>query len=72
MEQSQTQNLELLAEISAFCAKSGMSKSSFGSAAMGDPGLVSGLEGRREPRRATIRAIRHFMVTGERIRKEAL
>lgn len=57
---------DLIAEISAFCAARGMSRSAFGKAAMGDPSFVYDLEGGRECLPRTVRKVRHFLVTGER------
>lgn len=70
MQHTHTPNLEILSEIAAFCATSGISKSSFGSKSVGDPGLVFDLERKaREPRSRTVQAIRHFIRTGERMPK---
>ena len=61
---------DLLAEIAAHCAARGVSRSGFGQKAVGDPSLIPGLESGRELRSRTIRAIRHFMATGQRLTRE--
>jgi len=61
---SSTLHPDLLAEIEAFRAKSGMSKSAFGEAALGDPRFVFDVEVGRELRRKTIGRARHYMETG--------
>ncbi len=47
--------------IEAFLKESAMPPSVFGRAAVGDPRLVSDLRGGREPGRALIRRVEHFM-----------
>ena len=54
----------LLALINAHIAETGISKSAFGSAAVGDPGFVSGLEAGREPRTQTVVRVREYIATG--------
>lgn len=51
----------LRAEIAAFCAERGMTKTAFGKDALGDPGFVSGLEDGREPRWSTVQKVRRWM-----------
>jgi hypothetical protein len=57
-------HLDLLAEISGYIAKYGMSKTSFGTLALGDPRFVSDLEAGRECRRRTVERARAFMKSG--------
>lgn len=66
MQNTHPQHLDLLAIVEAFIASSGMSKSSFGVAAMGDPCFVDQLREGREPRRRTIRRVMEYIATGER------
>ncbi|NGQ91478.1 hypothetical protein G5V65_11275 [Rhodobacter sp. HX-7-19] len=66
MQHTHPQHLDLLAIVEAFIASSGMSKSSFGMAAMGDPCFVDQLRDGREPRRRTIKRVMEFIATGER------
>ena len=61
---------DLLAEIAAYCAARGVSRSGFGQGAVGDPSLIPGIEEGRELRSRTIRAIRHYMATGQRLTKD--
>lgn len=56
---------DLVAEIAAFCERSGVSKSAFGTAAVGDPRFVFDLESGREIRRRTYARVRHYLDTGE-------
>lgn len=57
----------ILNEIEAFCRAQHVALSTFGYRAVGDPALVATLRRGREPRRATVRQIRHYMLTGERL-----
>lgn len=66
MQHTYTPHLDLLAIVEAHIASSGMSKSSFGLAAMGDPCFVDQLREGREPRRRTVRRVMEFIATGER------
>ncbi len=53
---------DLLAEIAAFCASRGMSKTAFGKQAVSDPNLVSQVErGERQLLPKTVEKIRAFM-----------
>jgi hypothetical protein len=61
---SSTLHPDLLAEIEAFRAQHGMSKSAFGEAALGDPRFLFDLESGRELRRKTIGRVRHYIETG--------
>jgi hypothetical protein len=65
-----THHDDLLAEIAAYCAARGVSRSGFGQSAVGDPSLIPGLEAGRELRSRTIRAIRHYMATGQRLTRD--
>lgn len=65
MEHTKPQHMDLLALIRAHCAKSGMSKSSFGMKAVGDPSFVRQLEEGREPRSRVVSRVMEFMVTGK-------
>jgi hypothetical protein len=56
----------LRADVLRFCEASGMTKTAFGVAAMGDPGFVAGLENGREPRWETIQKVRRWMADAER------
>lgn len=60
----QTQHPELYAEIQAFCAAHGVSRSRFGIDALGDPAFMWTFEAGRELRRSTIAAIRLYMASG--------
>lgn len=62
---SNTPHLDLVTLIDAHCAKSSMSQSAFGLAAVGDPSFVRDLKEGREPRRATVRRVVDFMLTGK-------
>ena len=64
MEHPKAQHMDLLTLIRAHCAKSGMSKSSFGLKAVGDPSFVRQLEQGREPRSRVVARVMDFMVTG--------
>lgn len=64
MEHTKPQHLDLLSLIQAHCAKSGMSKSSFGMDAVGDPNFVRQLEEGREPRRRVVSRVMEYLVTG--------
>ena len=61
---SSTPHPDLLADIAAHCERTGLSRSAFGAAAVGDPRLVFDLEAGRELRRRTVERIRHFIETG--------
>ena len=61
---SKSHHPDLLAEIAAYCARNGQSKSAFGLAAVGDPRFVTDLEGGRECRSKTIARVRNYMVSG--------
>ncbi len=56
---------DLLADILAFCATRGLTKTEFGKAALNDPKFVFDLEAGRECRRATIRRVQRHL-TGQR------
>lgn len=56
--------IDLLAIIEAHCATSGVSKTSFGALAVGDPRLVDDLRKGREPRRKTVMRVMEFIATG--------
>lgn len=58
-------HLDLLAIVEAFLATSGMKKSAFGFAALGDPSFVDGLRSGRECRRRTVQRVMDYMATGE-------
>ena len=60
-----TPHLDLLAVIEAHCAKSGVSATSFGTLAVGDPNFVRNLKEGREPRRATVGRVMDFILTGK-------
>lgn len=64
MEHAKPPHLDLLSMIEAHCAKSCMSKSSFGLKAVGDPSFVAQLEEGREPRRRTVARVMEFIITG--------
>lgn len=64
MEHAKPPHVDLLSLIRAHCAKSGMSKSSFGMKAVGDPSFVAQLERGREPRRRIVARVMEYMVTG--------
>ena len=66
MENITSPHIDLLAMIEAHCARSGMSKSAFGTEALGDPRLVDDLREGREPRRKTVNRVLAFMATGKR------
>lgn len=59
-----TENLELLAEIDAHCAANGLTRSEFGTKALGDPSFVFDLEKGRDPRGRTIRRVKEFIAAG--------
>ncbi len=61
---SKTKHPDLHAEILAFCAARGVSKTRFGKDALRDPAFLATLEAGRELRRGTIEAVRRYMVTG--------
>lgn len=52
---------ELVAEISAFCERVGISRTTFGQMAVNDSALFTELKKGREPRRLTRQRIRDFM-----------
>lgn len=52
---------EILTEIEAFCARTGMAKTAFGRGAVNDPSLVADLEAGRELRRRQRERVRAFM-----------
>jgi hypothetical protein len=64
MEHLKAPHIDLLTMIDAHCAKSGMSKSSFGLKAVGDPSFVAQLERGREPRRRVVARVMEFIITG--------
>ena len=55
---------QLLAEITAYCEATGMSRTAFGACAVNDPSFVSDLEAGRECRMRTISRVRRFMESG--------
>lgn len=65
MEHITTPHMDILALVEKHLASSGMSKSAFGTAAVGDPCLVDDLRAGREPRRRTVARIMEYIVTGE-------
>lgn len=64
MEHAKPPHLDLLSLIRAHCAKSGISKSSFGLKAVGDPSFVRQLEEGREPRSRVVSRVMDYIVTG--------
>lgn len=58
-------HLDLLAIVESFLSTSGMSKSAFGFAAVGDPNFVDGLRAGRECRRRTVQRVMEYITTGE-------
>jgi len=64
MEHAKPPHLDLLSLIRAHCAKSGISKSSFGMKAVGDPSFVKQLEEGREPRSRVVSRVMDYIVTG--------
>ena len=57
-------HVALLTAITAFIAKSGMSKSAFGMDAVGDPAFVTDLESGREPRSRVIARVQEYITDG--------
>ena len=55
---------DLIREIDAFCEARGVSRSSFGMNALGDPSLYPTLTDGRELRSSTLAKIRIYMATG--------
>lgn len=68
MSRTDIPHADLLAEIDAYCAASGLTRSKFGTDALNDPRFVFDLEAGRECRRATIQRALEFM---KRLPKEA-
>lgn len=64
MEHTKAPHLDLLSLIRAHCARSGMSKSSFGMKAVGDPSFVKQLEEGREPRSRVVARVMDYIVSG--------
>jgi len=62
-------SIDLLAAIEAHCAKSGMSKTAFGTSAVGDPRFVADLAAGRECRRKTVIRVLDFIATGRAYEK---
>ena len=62
--------IDLLAVIEAHCAKAGMSKTSFGTDAVGDPRFVADLAAGRECRRKTVLRVLDFVRTGKAYRDQ--
>lgn len=56
---------QILAEITAFLKKSGMSRTQFGYLAAGDPGFVRKVENGREPRFETRQRLQGFIKSYE-------
>lgn len=54
---------DLLREIEAFCAANHIRESRFGRDAVNDTAFIPQLRSGREPRRATVAKVRHFMAT---------
>ena len=54
-------HVDLIAEIDAYCARNSVTRSAFGSKAMGDPSLYIDLVAGRELRRATERKLRDLL-----------
>lgn len=52
---------DLIAEIDALCAETGMARSKFGAEAMNDPAFVFELAKGRECRRSTVERVRAFI-----------
>ena len=52
---------DLLAEIEAFCARTGMTRTAFGMEALGDPSFVGTLAKGRDLRLSTVARVRAFM-----------
>jgi hypothetical protein len=57
---------DLLAEIRAYCARTGMTRTRFGVEALNDGHLLARLQSGREPRWATIARVRKFMRNGKK------
>jgi hypothetical protein len=57
---------DLLAEIAVYCDRHGIGKTTFGTAAVGDPSLVPDLEAGRELRSRTMARVRRYMAGGDR------
>ena len=51
----------LLAEVNAFCDRTGMTKTAFGMKALGDPSFVGSLAKGRDLRMTTVAKVRAFM-----------
>jgi len=64
MKHSIPQPVDLLAAVEAHLAKSGMSKTLFGTEAVGDPRFVSDLAAGRECRRKTVARVLQYIETG--------
>lgn len=65
MKHPYTPHLDLLALVEAHLSSSGMSKSAFGFASVGDPCFVDDLREGREPRRRTVARVMEYITTGE-------
>lgn len=65
MKHAYTPHLDLLAVVELHLSTSGMTKSAFGFAAVGDPGFVDGLRAGRECRRRTVLRVMEYLATGE-------
>lgn len=71
MEHIAAPQIDLLAMIEAHCARLGMSKSSFGDQAVGDPRLVDDLRAGRELRRKTANKVLTYITTGAPHKRKA-
>ena len=65
MTHTHAQPFDVLALVEGHLSSSGMSKSAFGFAAVGDPCLVDDLRAGRELRRRTVARIMEYLATGE-------
>ncbi len=54
-------NLNLLAEVASFLAKTDMKPTTFSMSATGDPNFYNDLKDGREPRFITVRKVREYM-----------
>lgn len=62
---------DLIAEVEAFCAETGASKSGVGAAALNDPCFLSDLERGRECLPRTVAKVRRHMADARAARSEA-
>lgn len=61
---------ELAKEVAAYLQAHDVKPTRFGKAAVKDPSLIKSLQEGRELRSETIRAIRHYMLTGVQYQRE--